>query len=110
MRHPRGPLCRSLPHHPSLLHHLNRGEPHLHLTSFDPVAVDLDLEVAAAGDVDAAVRQVAAEVAGPVEPFATALVKAEALRGPRLVGPVPAGEAGTCGADLPDDPVRRVQA
>lgn len=78
----------------------------LDLAGFDPVAADLHLVVAAAEDLQRAVRAEPAEVAGGVEPAAgpggvrVGEEDAGGLGGPP---PVPPGEAVAADADVPGD-------
>src|SRR5947199_3341311 len=69
------------------------GERRLDLRRLYPEAADLDLEVAAAGEGDLAVRQVAPKIAGAVEAVAGnpgSRVLSELLRGePRIVEVTP---------------------
>src|SRR5262249_60694291 len=72
--------------HPGVL-----AEHRLDLAQLDPVAADLDLAVPPAEELDGAVRQVPAVVAGPVEPDPGVRVPDEAGRG---LGFGPPGAAG----------------
>src|SRR6185437_1071362 len=96
-------------------HHRLRDRRHrhqlgLHLAGLDPVAVELYLEIAAAQDRDAAVRQVPSEVTGPEDPLAPDRVVEEPGIGTGLITPVTTGQTGAGGADLAGHPVRDVQA
>ena len=54
--------------HHRLAHRRMLRQPRLDLAQLDPEAADLHLEVVAAQELDVAVRQIAAKVAGPVQP------------------------------------------
>lgn len=73
----------------------------LDLAEFDPVAADLHLVVVTAEELDRAVRQVTAEVAGAVQPFAGAGVVDETFGGPGAVPEIALGEPGAADVQLP---------
>ncbi len=110
MRHQPVTAYPSLADHYGLLDRADRGQPGLDLSGLDPVAVDLDLEVAASGDLDGAVRPVTTEVTGVVQAFTTALVEPEPFGGPLVVRPVTAGQPSAGGADFAGHPVRAIHS
>ncbi len=76
----------------------------LDLTQLDAVTADLDLRVLAAEELDVAVRQVAAEVAGAVEALARPRMRDEARRRLFRIAPVALGEADAADVELPRHP------
>lgn len=80
-------------------------EHRLDLAEFDPVSAYLDLLVRAPGELDLAVRQVAAEVAGAVQRLVRLRVPEEALRRPPGVAEIAGRQAGARDVQLADDQV-----
>ena len=78
----------------------------LDLAQLDPVAVDLHLVVLAAEELDVAVGQVAAQVAGAVEPLAGGRMGDEALRGAGRIAEVAQGQPGAADVELARRPSR----
>src|SRR6185295_1809066 len=78
----------------------------LDLAELDAIALDLHLLVLAAEELDIAVRQVAAEVAGPVEPLAGARMDEERGGGLLRVPEVALREADAADVELPGHPDR----
>src|SRR6266536_496055 len=97
-----------LPYHHRLPDRVDRDQARLNLARLDAVAVHLDLVIAATEDFNAAIRQVAAYVAGLVEALAAPRVVAEAGGGACFVAPIAAGETGAGRMYLPGDPVGHV--
>ena len=71
----------------------------------DAVAADLDLPVDAAEELDAAVRQIAAEIAGAVEASGSERILYELLRRQLGLPQVAAGDAFAADADLARQPL-----
>src|SRR5204863_9583123 len=80
---------------------LQRG---LDFAELDPESLNLDLEVFSTQELEIARRQIAAHIAGAIEPLTRARVRDEAGRGFRRIPPVPPGEAGARDVQLARNP------